>query len=155
MLVDECNMDHSYSMLNIRKWCQPYQSANRVNLVGYCDYCCIVKTANNCTKAQGLQHLNECRGTFYEPSAILNTYQDHTFQPFNFQKDKTGKWVYKCTLCNAKIYNKHYLPNHLCYTPIPELKAPIANDKLFVFDLEAYQKLVQKQVNSELHVHEA
>ena len=66
MLVDECNVDLSYSILNIRKWCQPYQSANHVNLVGYCDYRCKVKTRNNTTKAQGLQHMNECRGTFYE-----------------------------------------------------------------------------------------
>jgi hypothetical protein len=97
----------------------------------------------------------ECRGTFYEPWGMQNVYQDHTFQPFNYNKDKTSKWFNQCTLCHAKIYNKHYLPNHLCYTPIPELKTPIVNAKLFVFDLEAYQKLVEKQVNTELHVHGA
>jgi hypothetical protein len=40
--------------------------------------------------AQGLLHMNECRGTFYESWGMQNVYQSHTFHPFNFQKDKMG-----------------------------------------------------------------
>jgi len=156
MLVDECNVDHCHSMLDIRKWCQPYQTANRINVTGYCDYCCKVKTQNNRSKAQDLLHMNECRGAFYEPGFRPNIYEDHTFQQFQHTKEtKNAKACYQCKLCQSKITHKYLLSNHLCYTPIPELKPPIANQKIFVFDLEAYQRIVEKQDRSELHVHEA
>ena len=32
------------------------------------------------------------------------------------------------------------LNHHLCFTPIPEIQAPIDENKIFVFDVEATQK---------------
>jgi hypothetical protein len=87
MLVDECNVEHCYSMLDIWKWCQPYQRENRTNVPGYCDYCCKIQTQSNCNKDKALMHMNECRGTFYEPWRMQNTYEDHNYQPFTFKKE--------------------------------------------------------------------
>ena len=120
MLVDECNVDHCHSMLDIRKWCQPYQTANRINVTGYCDYCCKVKTQNNRSKAQDLLHMNECRGAFYEPGLRPNTYEDHNFQPFTFKKEsKNEKACYQCKLCHSKITHKYLLSNgNQCLTNV-------------------------------------
>jgi hypothetical protein len=40
---------------------------------------------------------------------------------------------------------------HLCYTPIPEIKPPIDENKLFVFDVEATQKQIEDDEGLYIH----
>ena len=76
-------------------------------------------------------------------------------QPFSYKKkNKNHDAYYQCIQCQAKIKSKYELSKHLCYAPIPELKPAIANDKLYVYDLEAYQKAVVSSTGRELHQHE-
>jgi hypothetical protein len=45
-----------------------------------------------------------------------------------------------CQLCSEKLEHHSQLNHHSCYTPIPELKVPTDENKIFVFDVEATQK---------------
>ena len=51
--------DHCYSFLDIRKFVKSNESADRVNMAGYCDYCLKVKTSCNESREKAFLHLND------------------------------------------------------------------------------------------------
>ena len=80
----------------------------------------------------------------------LNKQQHHIKQKIPFLFDYQRKLLV-CQLCYATMKHHSQLNHHLCYTPIPELKVPIDENKLFVFDVEATQK--QLDDDEYLYIH--
>jgi len=142
--------DHCYSMLNIRNWCKSNQTAAGINVAGYCDYCNRIKTDNNESKPKIILHLNDCREDFYNriDKRKRKHNQDNQKIPFIFDSKRK---LYQCNLCHQQLEHSSQLNSHLCYTTIPEIQAPIDENKIFVFDVEATQK--QLDDDEALYIH--
>ena len=60
----EDETDHCHGILDVRDLIRPYTTKCQVSPSGYCEYCHLVKTSNNCTVEEGLKHIMKCRYSF-------------------------------------------------------------------------------------------
>ena len=88
--------------------------------------------------------MNDCRHNFFHRKIssfnISESLEAHKQIVYDMKKKE-----YKCNLCFETMQHHSQLNFHRCYSPILDLKDPIDEDKIFVFDLEATQKQLEDE----------
>jgi hypothetical protein len=93
-------------------------------------------------KAKSILHLDDCRADFYnriDKSKKKNQQDENQKIPFIFDYKQK---LFVCQLCYTTMEHHSQLNHHLCYTPIPELKVPIDEYNLFLFDVALFYLLI-------------
>ena len=128
--------DHCYSLLHIRNFVKSNETCDTVNIPGYCDYCCRVRSSCNESKTKSLLHLNDCRCMFFQRK-ISDFNVSESLDTHNTIRYDTKIKEFRCSLCYETMQHHSQLNFYRCYTPILDLKDPIDENKIFGFDLEA------------------
>jgi len=135
--------DHCHAITSWSLFMKPPTSANSVNAYTFCPFCDSVRTSNNCSKSQGLEHMNKCTGIHKKGE----TSQDKLLQQnapvrFGYRKPKGPEqnkpWELYCMVCHISV-KKEETGFHKCFMR-NDVKIEVCDEQsLYVFDIEASQ----------------
>lgn len=155
---------HMYPIINIRKYLNQ-DVETPIGWYGFCPICgeCGTKIMRNVTTAKN--HINKCIakapvGETGFPCATKGDYitsalQENYNPTYEIFDNQVKYKVTKCTYCHERVNTSRDLFFHDCKI-IPKKKEQLskkhANEKLFVYDLEAAQETVPNTENTFYHV---
>lgn len=163
-----CDNNHFHPVIDIRK----FTDSTSVRKLSYCDYCQRSIRYNTQSKVKE-DHIMKCHlkwqftsehvADFLRISTLkpqLHIKYTHEVKPMCNEHDRvncdcggmtTPRHMYECTICGHVGDSKTLSYQHRCYFSKPKPKELLANEKLFVLDIESMQKLNEE---SNKYVHE-
>jgi len=159
--------DHCHGITSIRNF-KKDNMCMETGVYTYCDLCTDLKRCNNMTIDKAKKHASCCvKEKHFEGNGKLETFltkktegkeksiryyplpkKDQIEKPYcytcccfecgNVDHNQKPKIPYTCSRCNGELC-KDDLNGHSCYMKVPKERAPLNEDKIFVYDIEACQ----------------